>query len=775
MTAVTQPPRDENGASRAQEASVRATPYSQWAVIALAVLLLTLALLFLLLRLLTPFDNGRLQPGSAAVSAQGVFVTPLQEGLVGFVAGDLVTAVEGRSLESLTNAALRAPRAWRGAPEAETIRYTVLRAGETLELNVPLGPYPLGAVLRSNWGTILFALAYLLIAAYLFWRRPQQPAARLLLLVAAALICATTWSLGAQLSDFAGGLGLYLYFLNTSPAFMLVWIATFHFALVFPSPPDLLARRWFVPLLYATPYFLLFVYLLATQRAAINTLDWISRSGKAADVTAAVFLLLALLAVVWQYRRHDSGVTRQQMRWLGLAVLLDGGAALLFYFLPPLLGGTALNSNLIGLLGLLFPIAIAIAILRHNLFDIDTLLNRALVYGALTTVVLLIYILVVGGTGALLQTQTNWFTAVLATGLVALLFQPLRERLQRAVNRLMYGQRDEPFEVLADLGQRLEDTLVPEMVYPTLVETVARTLKLPYVALDVVQGEELHTAVSYGKPAAQTSNYPLIYQGEMVGRLRLAPRGPDEPFSPADERLLRNIARQAGTAVHATQLTVDLQRSHRRLVAAREEERRRLRRDLHDGVGPSLAALHVQSGVLRRLIESDPDQAAELLDELRGDIRATIDEVRRVAYALRPPALDQLGLAAALQAQAERGVSAGGDAAVQVTIEVPALPPLPAAAEVAAYRIVQEALANVSHHAGAQHCRVRLALEEGVLRVEVVDDGRGLPVGYQAGVGLLSMRERAAELGGSCTVQALPGGGTRVLALLPLPQEPDDD
>ena len=415
--------------------------------------------------------------------------------------------------------------------------------------------------------------------------------------------------------------------------------------------------------------------------------------------------------------------------------------------------------------------AVAIAILRHNLFDIDTLLNRALVYGALTAVVLLIYVVIVGGAGVLLQTQVNWVTAVVATGLVAVLFQPLRERLQRGVNRLMYGQRDEPFEVLADLGQRLEGTLVPGMVYPTLVETVAQTLKLPYVALDVGQDAEFQTAVSFGKPAAQTVAYPLTYQGETVGRLHVAPRGPGEPFSAADERLLRNIARQAGTAVHAAQVTADLQRSRLRLVAAREEERRRLRRDLHDGLGPSLAALHVQSGVLRRLIQTDPQQAEELLDELRGDIRATIDEVRRVAYALRPPALDQLGLVAALRAQAERGVGDAGETAVHVSIDAPVLPPLPAAVEVAAYRIVQEALANVSHHAGAQHCRVRLALPGRILEIEVVDDGQGLREGYQAGVGLLSMRERATELGGTCTVEALPGGGTRVAALLPLPEE----
>jgi two-component system NarL family sensor kinase len=327
------------------------------------------------------------------------------------------------------------------------------------------------------------------------------------------------------------------------------------------------------------------------------------------------------------------------------------------------------------------------------------------------------------------------------------------------------------------------------VILPTLVETVAQTLKLPYVAISLRRNGNFELAAEYGKPVSETLLLPLIYQSEPVGQLIVAPRSPDDPFSPADQALLGNIAHQAGPAVHAVRLTADLQRSRQRLVTAREEERRRLRRDLHDGLGPSLAALHLQMAVLRRLIYRDQEAAEAMIGEFRQDIRAAIDDIRQVVYELRPPALDQLGLVAALQAQASRysleaeampgkgepsrdgpsntGLSLSQDG-LQVTVEAPqTLPALPAAVEVAAYRIVQEAMANVVHHAQAQRCAIRLELN-GALEIEVVDDGAGLPPDYRPGVGLISMKERAEELGGKFAIQNLGRRGTRVSARLPL-------
>ncbi len=220
------------------------------------------------------------------------------------------------------------------------------------------------------------------------------------------------------------------------------------------------------------------------------------------------------------------------------------------------------------------------------------------------------------------------------------------------------------------------------------------------------------------------------------------------------------------------QLTVALQRSRQQLVTTREEERRRLRRDLHDGLGATLAALNLEASVLRRLIRPDPEKAEALVEEFKQDIRNSIDDVRLLVYELRPPTLDQLGLVEAVRTQARQcsRLDANGDSALQVEVEAPeAFPPLPAAVEVAAYRIVQEALTNVVRHAQARHCTVRLELAD-ELKVEVVDDGLGLANGRRQGngLGLLSMRERAEELGGACLIEPVTGGGTRVLASLPV-------
>jgi signal transduction histidine kinase len=421
------------------------------------------------------------------------------------------------------------------------------------------------------------------------------------------------------------------------------------------------------------------------------------------------------------------------------------------------------------------PVSLAIAVTRYHLWDIDLVINRTLVYGTLTGCVIGIYALVVGGIGALFHTQGSWLFTLVAIGLVAVLLQPLRDRLQRGVNRLLYGRRDEPFEVLARLGQRIEDTFTPDLVLPAMVETIAETLKLPYVAITVPRGEAVQTMESYGKPTTTPQAYPLAYQGAVIGHLLVAQRAPDEAFTRGEERLLQNIARQAGTAVHALQLAADLQRARQQIVTSREEERRRLRRDLHDGLGPSLAAQLLKIGSARALLADQPEMADRLLADIEGDIEGTLAEVRRIVYDLRPAVLDQLGLAGALRVYAtacESGELGGTQPNLAVRVEIPSvLPPLPAAVEVAAYHIAREALTNVVRHSRAKHCNLRLALQEedgGRLYLSIEDDGQGLPDSVRTGVGLASMRERAAELGGLCNIESQPGAGTRVTAVLPL-------
>ncbi len=523
-------------------------------------------------------------------------------------------------------------------------------------------------------------------------------------------------------------------------------------------------------------------------------------------------MIAAAVSMVLRFRRAQ-GEERQQLKWVAYAAALMISGLGVVYLITHSVNSPAVELSadvLAALLFAAFPTAVGIAMLKYRLYDIDLLINRTLVYGALTAMVVALYVLVVGALSAVFQTNGSFIISLLATGLVAVLFQPVHERLQRAVNRLMYGERDDPYAVISRLGRRMEDTLTPDAVLLILVETVAQALKLPYVAIalattdhrplttDTDQNRErapegstenrglgdgyrspvlgspeaFAIVASSGTPVDKRLILPLVYQGETIGQLLLAPRAPGEAFSPADHRLLDDLARQAGVAVHAVRLTTDLQRltadlqrSRERLVTTREEERRRLRRDLHDGLGPTLASLAQRIDTARGLVPRDPDAATALLSDLKTQIKATIAEIRRVAYALRPPALDELGLVPALREHAAHYDQANG---LRVSLEAPEeLSLLPAAVEVAAYRIVLEALTNVARHAHAQRCRIRLSLAD-ALCLEIIDDGSGLPVDCRAGVGLTAMRERAAELGGVCRIEPGATGGTHVWARLPL-------
>ncbi len=273
-----------------------------------------------------------------------------------------------------------------------------------------------------------------------------------------------------------------------------------------------------------------------------------------------------------------------------------------------------------------------------------------------------------------------------------------------------------------------------------------------------------------GEPVVAPLRLPLSYQNEPVGELLLGPRTGEEGFSPGDKRLLDDLARQAGVAAHAVGLTSDLQRARERLVTAREEERRRLRRDLHDGLGPQLSSQALTIDAVRALMRDDPDAAEALLLDLKAQAQDAVTDIRRLVYDLRPPALDDLGLLGALRESAAQY----GHSELAISVDAPqTLPTPPAAVEVALYRIAQEAMTNVVRHARARTCAVSLAVDEeaGILRLEVRDDGRGLPEARSPGVGLSSMRERAAELGGSLTAEPLPEGGTVVRAGLPLAVE----
>jgi signal transduction histidine kinase len=515
----------------------------------------------------------------------------------------------------------------------------------------------------------------------------------------------------------------------------------------------------------------------------------------------AVLAILACIAVgsqLYRFRRVSTPVERQQTKWVVFGVV-SGGLGVLAFEVPisgspfgqvgPLYA-LAIQAGLFASL-LLIPLSIGIAILRYRLWDIDVVINRTLVYGALSAIVVALYTLIVVAFGALFQARADLVVSLVATGVVAVLFAPLRERLQRGANRLMYGERDDPYAVLSRLGRRLESTIAPKVTLETIVETVAQALKVPYVAINLRHdGAQFATAAEHGTPKGEPLILPLVYQRETVGHLIVAPRAPGEIFSPADVRLLEDLARQVEVAVHAVRLTADLQHSRERLVTTREEERRRLRRDLHDGLGPTLGYLTLGLDNARRLFTQDPKGAEALLVELKAQTQEAISEVRRLVYDLRPPALDDLGLIPAIRQQAANyGLLAedllsgkgsrwanGNNGLVFSVGASEDLPLLPAAVEVACYRIAQEAMANATRHSGARSCHVRLSLNEanGSLELEITDDGVGMPKDRNAGVGMSSMRERAEELGGTLTVKTLPEGGTRVLSRLPLSQRAEE-
>lgn len=633
-----------------------------------------------------------------------------------------------------------------------------------------LSPTLYGVIVTGE--SVLYILVYLALGLLIFWRRSDE---RMAFFCALMLVTFGGAASGGFLYDASSGA-----LPATLAAHPLLRAATL--ALVAVGQTSFIVFFCLFPSGHFTPRWTRWLAILCA-------VFWVTAYFFPALPTGNAGYLIPLVALivvavqVYRYRRVSTLMERQQTKWVVFGVTV---AILLFAIVnlgdllapPELTSSPALGSlgpgSVITLALLIVPICIAVAILRARLWDIDLIISRTLVYSALTICVAGLYILVVGYLGALLRSSNNLLISLATTGLVAVLFQPIREWLQRAVNRLMYGQREEPYSVVARLGRRLEDTLDAEAVLPAVVETLAQALKLPYVALTLKQGDAFATAAVYGTPVAQPLMLPLSYQAETIGQLLLAPRQQGEAFTPADRRLLEDLARQIGVAAHAVRLATDLQHSRERLVTAREEERRRLRRDLHDGLGPTLAALALKATTVGDLIATEPEAAVRLSNELYGDIRATVSDIRRLVYDLRPPRLDELGLVEAIRELVRQTCPD----TLHITVEAPEhLPPLSAAIEVAAYRITQEALTNIVRHARARTGTIRITVNGG-LRLEIEDDGVGIAPEHHVGVGLRSMRERAAELGGACAIDYYSTedrAGVRICARLPVSTTPREE
>ncbi len=522
-------------------------------------------------------------------------------------------------------------------------------------------------------------------------------------------------------------------------------------------------------------------------------------------------LLLAIICLTIRYRRADE-TGRRQLLWLLLASVI----AILFVTPWSFIAGTPV---LVLLAIPLIPVAVAVAIVRYQLLDIRLVVSRALTWALLSLVAIGAYAALAAILGSLISSRVGRSAAI--TVLVALIIAPILPRLQQLVDRALYGDRRDPARVASRVGEQLSAGL------PGVVASIRAALRFPYVALIVdnkiitADGtpppttppqqpnhhsttvapqnlEHSEATAALQKPdhdsttvAPQNLEHsgattaapqdlvrasqelaregitvvPLEYGGTVVGALNIGLRSGESELSSADRNVLGLVAVPLAVALHATRLSTELQSSREKLVSAREEERRRLRRDLHDGLGPTLTGVAFTADAAANLISTDTERARELLATLRTDTRTAIADVRRLVDNLRPPALDELGLVGALRQRADQLSFRADGASIQVAVSAEGLPPLPAALEVAAYRIATEALTNIVRHSHATNAVLALRCGND-LEIEVTDDGP--PNGeWRPGVGLHAMRERAAELGGRFDAGPSPSGGV-VRATFPL-------
>lgn len=469
-------------------------------------------------------------------------------------------------------------------------------------------------------------------------------------------------------------------------------------------------------------------------------------------------LVATPMAIVGLARRQSraAGVERSRLQWLLLGFTS-------FFILGLTSAVVPVGDNLLfSIACAAIPASIAVAVLRHGMLEIEVAVNRTIVYALLTSVSLLGYVGLVAVVSRYASASRSGVAPV-AAALVVALAASGRSRVQRLVDRRLFGARRDPMSLVEQVASSTSAAAEP---LQALSDTVATALRLPFVQVLDAEGHPLARA---GEPVAGTHVFPVVDRGRSLGVLVVGRRSRNERLRPEEQAALQEVARRVATLQHTAALAADLQRSYGRTVAAREEERKRLRRDLHDGLGPELAGMALQLDSLAGRLDGDPDLAARA-GVLRDRLRETVGEVRRIVDGLRPAAVDRLGLADALRALASSPGVTADEVTVRITVHVDLPDPssIPAAVEVAAYRIAAEALTNAIRHADAREAVLRATAGHDGLRIEVRDDGRGFGADATAGVGLQSLHDRAAEVGGELQVDSAPGRGTVVAAILPL-------
>jgi signal transduction histidine kinase len=501
-----------------------------------------------------------------------------------------------------------------------------------------------------------------------------------------------------------------------------------------------------------------------------------------------------IAALVLRYRRSGQE-QRHQIKWVafgGLIFLMTFLAAMITLLGHPQLdditftaGKIATNLTLVAYAAI--PISIGIAILKYRLYGIDVVLNKAGVLGSLAVFITTVYVAIVVGIGSVFGStgKPNLGLSILATAVVAIAFQPVRERVQRFANRLIYGNRATPYEILSQFSDRVAENYATEDVLPRMARTVAEGTGAAHAEVWLRSQGKLRSAAKWPEGAARDAAalalsdgqlpsfegidkaIPVRHQGELLGALTVTkPAG--EPLTPAEEGLLADLASQAGLVLRNVGLTAELlqrldelKASRQRLVAAQDQERRRLERDLHDGAQQHLVALRTRLALAERLTERDPGKAEAMIANLEQQAGEALDTLRDLARGIYPPLLAEEGLVAALEAQART-------APVTVEVHGQDLARYPQEIEAAVYFCCLEALQNVGKYAHATTATIELSATEDALSFVVRDDGVGFDPRVTAkGSGTQNMADRVAAMGGSLTVESSPGEGTAVVGTIP--------
>ncbi len=704
-----------------------------------------LGLGYLVWRLATPSECAWLTPSPQDWTEAGV--RPLTDAVCGLQPGTIVTGASA-------------------AGDAVS-----LNTGSGLVVTLPLdpsGPFVAQRLTESAW-TLAFVVGFFTLALLAAWRRPTERAAGTAVVMSGALFGSTVMTVvGLPAHEAFAGPYRWLFAAGTLPMYLLAWGAGLAWAVIFPVALVPNRARTAETGACVVPSLVWAMAALLLGATSTTFAGWM-HSAIVVQMSLTVAALAVSMTILGVRLNRGSqvlpgSVPRQQLLWVAGSFCVAALMTLALWMVPQLITGEPLlPPELIGAPGLFFVAGFGIAMARYRLFDLDVLLARTLVYSGLTLAAIVMYL----STSAILAAGFNALApgqvAVIGALLAAIIVNPVRVRLERSVNRVFYGDRDEPYAALSRVAESITDRGAPDH---KVADDIRRALRAPYVVITDRHGG----GVASGDPATVANGcveFSAQHAGQDEGTLRVAARGSGERFSRTERRLLADIARQIGTGLHERSLVLQLQQSRERIVVAREEERRALRRTLHDEVGPTMAALSLRAETVRRNIARTGTGSPDIdpvLTSISTDASQAAEVLRQLAYNLRPPALDEYGLEGALR----RYTQSVRDPAISFSADMPAdATPLSAAVEAALYRIAVAAVSNATRHAQASTCSVRLCRSSDCVRLTVTDDGRGLPPDLVKGIGILSMQERAAELGGACTVSVC-SPGTVVRAEIPI-------